>query len=45
VLAFPAAVLLFVYVVWRSALTAIVRGRVEWRDTEYPLSQMRANRV
>jgi hypothetical protein len=45
VLAFPAAAMLFAYVVWRSALVAVVRGRVEWRGTEYPLSKMRANRV
>lgn len=45
VLAFPLAALLFTYVVWRSALLAVVRGRVEWRGTEYSLSKMRANRV
>ena len=45
VLAFPAAVLLFVYIMWRSALVAVVRGTVTWRGTAYPLAQMRANRV
>jgi glycosyltransferase involved in cell wall biosynthesis len=45
VLAFPAAVLLFVYIMWRSALIAVVRGTVTWRGTAYPLAQMRANRV
>lgn len=45
VLAFPAAVLLFVYIMWRSALVAVVRGTVTWRGTAYPLAEMRANRV
>lgn len=45
VLGYPAAVLLFVYIMWRSALVAVVRGTVTWRGTAYPLAQMRANRV
>jgi hypothetical protein len=45
VLAYPAAVLLFAYIMWRSALVAVVRGTVTWRGTAYPLAQMRANRV
>lgn len=45
VLAYPAAVLLFVYIMWRSALVAVIRGTVTWRGTAYPLAQMRANRV
>jgi hypothetical protein len=45
VLAFPAAALLFAYIIWRSALQAVIRGRVTWRGTDYPLAQMRANRV
>ena len=45
VVAFPAAAVLFIYIMWRSALIAITRGTIAWRGTEYPLSQMRANRV
>lgn len=45
VLAFPAAALLFIYIIWRSALLAVMTGRVTWRGTTYPLAQMRANRV
>jgi glycosyltransferase involved in cell wall biosynthesis len=45
VLAFPAAALLFAYIIWRSALLAVIRGTVTWRGTAYPLSQMRANRI
>lgn len=45
VVAFPAAALLFAYIIWRSALLAVIRGTVTWRGTAYPLAQMRANRV
>jgi glycosyltransferase involved in cell wall biosynthesis len=45
VLAFPAAALLFIYIMWRSALIAVLSGTITWRGTAYPLSQMRANRV
>lgn len=45
VLGYPAAVLLFVYIMWRSALVAVVRGTVTWRGTAYPLARMRANRI
>ena len=45
VLAYPAAALLFMYVMWRSALVAVIRGTVTWRGTAYPLAQMRANRI
>jgi glycosyltransferase involved in cell wall biosynthesis len=43
--AFPAAALLFIYIMWRSALIAVTTGAITWRGTRYPLSQMRANRV
>jgi glycosyltransferase involved in cell wall biosynthesis len=43
--AFPAAALLFAYIMWRSALLAVIRGSVTWRGTAYPLAEMRANRV
>ncbi len=45
VVAFPAAAVLFAYVIWRSACIAVVRGSVTWRGTAYPLSRLRANRV
>jgi hypothetical protein len=45
VVAFPAAAVLFAYIIWRSALLAVIRGTVTWRGTAYPLSQMRANRI
>jgi hypothetical protein len=36
---------MFAYIIWRSAMLAVVRGAVEWRGTRYPLAAMRANRV
>jgi glycosyltransferase involved in cell wall biosynthesis len=45
VLLYPAAALLFAYIIWRSAFLAVCRGAVEWRGTRYPLSAMKANRI
>ena len=45
VVGFPAAAVLFAYIMWRSALVAVTRGSIEWRGTEYPLAAMRANRI
>jgi glycosyltransferase involved in cell wall biosynthesis len=45
VVAFPAAALLFIYIIWRSALIAVTRGTITWRGTAYSLAEMRANRV
>ena len=42
---FPAAALLFIYIMWRSALIAVLSGTITWRGTAYPLSAMRANRI
>jgi hypothetical protein len=39
------AALLFAYIIWRSALIAILSGTITWRGTAYPLADMRANRV
>lgn len=43
-LAFPAHVFasfLFIYILWRSALSAIKKGGIEWRGTVYPLKELR----
>ena len=45
VIAYPAAALLFAYIMWRSALLAVATGTVSWRGTAYPLEAMRRNRV
>ncbi|HEX5727685.1 MAG TPA: glycosyltransferase family 2 protein [Longimicrobiaceae bacterium] len=41
----PVATLLFLFVVWNATLYALVRRRIEWRGTHYPLDELRANRV
>lgn len=45
VLAYPAAALLFAYIIWRSAILAVTRGTITWRGTAYPLAAMRANKI
>lgn len=42
---FPLATLLFIYIMWRSMLIAIVSGRVTWRGTHYSLAELKANKV
>jgi cellulose synthase/poly-beta-1,6-N-acetylglucosamine synthase-like glycosyltransferase len=42
---YPLAALLFTYIMWRSALLAVVSGRISWRGTSYSLAAMRANRI
>ncbi|OLD66916.1 MAG: hypothetical protein AUI52_01970 [Acidobacteria bacterium 13_1_40CM_2_68_10] len=44
-LLYPAAVLLLLGAAWNSALRTIARGGVRWRDTFYPLAELRAGRV
>ncbi|MDQ3555714.1 MAG: glycosyltransferase [Gemmatimonadota bacterium] len=39
---FPVAVLLFLFILWRSTLLTLLRGGVEWRGTHYPLAELRA---
>ena len=44
-LAFPLGTLLFVFTLLRSTALALHRGGIRWRDTFYPLDELRANRV
>lgn len=44
-LGFPAATLLFLYMVWNSAVKAERNGGIDWRGTVYPLDELRANRI
>jgi cellulose synthase/poly-beta-1,6-N-acetylglucosamine synthase-like glycosyltransferase len=44
-LAFPLCVLLFVYIQWRSMLLNYYHGGIRWRDTNYSLAELRANKV
>ena len=42
---FPLATLLFLYILWRSTLTILWRGGIDWRGTHYPLAELKANRI
>ena len=42
---FPVATLLFLYILWRSTLTILWTGGIEWRGTRYPLAELKANKV
>jgi len=44
-LSYPAAALLLLGAAWNSAFRTIARGGVRWRDTFYPLAELRAGRV
>jgi hypothetical protein len=44
-LGFPLAALLLVVIQWRSMLLNYYHGGIRWRDTFYPLAELRANRV
>ena len=43
VLLHPFGVLVFIYILWRSAILALSRGAIIWRDTSYPLTRLRAS--
>jgi cellulose synthase/poly-beta-1,6-N-acetylglucosamine synthase-like glycosyltransferase len=44
-LGFPVAVLMFIYIQWRSTLLVLTRRGIRWRDTFYPIDELRANRI
>jgi hypothetical protein len=44
-LAFPIGVLMFVFILLRTMLLNHYQGGIQWRDTHYPLAELRANRV
>lgn len=44
-LGYPLAIVLFIYITWRAMLLTFWRGGIRWRDTHYPLSELRANKI
>jgi hypothetical protein len=42
---FPIGTLLFLVSFWRSAVLALWRGGIRWRDTFYPLDQLKRKQV
>ncbi len=45
VIGFPFATLLFIYILWKSALRATIRGGIDWRGTHYSLKELRQNKI
>ena len=41
----PAMFLTFIFVLWRSAIITLKQGGVRWRDTFYPLEELRRNQL
>lgn len=41
---YPAVYLLFAWIVVRATLLTLIRGGIVWRDTFYPLTELRKNR-
>lgn len=41
----PIGICVFIYAVLRSAATTIVNGGIEWRETRYPLKELKDNSV
>lgn len=40
-LLFPAGILLFLVILWRSTLVTLFTGGVRWRGTRYPLDELK----
>lgn len=40
-LLYPVGVLGFIYIMWRSAVLALSTGTIAWRETSYPLADLR----
>ena len=41
----PGMYLAFLFVLWRSAIITLRQGGVRWRDTFYPLEELRRNQL
>ncbi|RPI17518.1 MAG: glycosyltransferase family 2 protein [Ignavibacteriae bacterium] len=44
-LGFPIATLIFIYIIERSAFMTLKNGGIMWRDTFYPLKELKSNKV
>lgn len=44
-LLFPFCVMMFVFINYRSMILTLWQGGIKWRDTLYPLRELRANRL
>ena len=44
-LGFPLCVVLFLVIQWRAMYLTLKNRGIRWRDTHYPLDELKANRV
>jgi glycosyltransferase involved in cell wall biosynthesis len=44
-LGFPLGAAMFVFIQWRTIIVNIAGGGIRWRDTHYPLSELKANKI
>ncbi|MAD80255.1 MAG: glycosyltransferase [Pirellulaceae bacterium] len=44
-LAFPLGAAMFVFIQWRTIIVNMTSGGIRWRDTHYPLSELKANKI
>jgi cellulose synthase/poly-beta-1,6-N-acetylglucosamine synthase-like glycosyltransferase len=44
-LGFPLGVVILTYIQWRTMLLNYFQGGIRWRDTHYPLAELKANKV
>jgi hypothetical protein len=42
---FPACCVIFLWIMWSSALKCLMRGGIEWRGTFYPIEELRSGLV
>jgi cellulose synthase/poly-beta-1,6-N-acetylglucosamine synthase-like glycosyltransferase len=45
VLLMPVCILLFIYIQWRATILTLYYRGIRWRDTFYPLDELKANRL
>jgi hypothetical protein len=45
VLLHPIGICIFIYAMLKSASTTIVNGGIEWRETRYPLKELKDNAI
>jgi glycosyltransferase involved in cell wall biosynthesis len=42
---FPISTCLFIYIMWRAMLTAVINKSITWRGTHYSLAELKSNKV
>lgn len=42
---FPVSAMIMLYILWKAAIRTVREGGIRWRDTLYPLDELKANKV